>query len=104
MPSLRTLKILVAVMGVLLVGGVAALVIALAGRASRIGSTAAPFAAVPVEIPVEIPAGARIETIGTGTDRAVLDLVLSDGSRQLLVIELTTGRTLGRIPVRVSPP
>ena len=97
---LRTLKVLVVVMGVLILAGVAVLIVAIAGRLSqRGGPNGAEFDAAPIELPV----GARIEAIGTGPDRAVLDLLLADGSRQLVVIDLATGRRLGTIPLRAAP-
>ena len=98
---MRALKILVVVMGVMILAGVAALVVVIAGRVSRggAGKSAPPFAAAPIEL----PAGARIETISTGGDRLVIDLVLPDGNRRLVIIDIATGRTLGTIPLRTAP-
>jgi Family of unknown function (DUF6476) len=98
----RALKILVVVMGVMILAGFATLLVVIAGRMSRGAPEAAssqPFAASPIEL----PAGARIETIGAAGDRLVLDLVLPDGTRQLLIIDLATGRRLGAIPLRTAP-
>ena len=99
---MRALKILVVVMGVMILVGVAALIAIIAGRLSRGGSGTAsspPFAASPIEL----PAGARIEAMSVGTDRLVLDIVLPDGARQLVIIDLATGRRLGAIPLRTVP-
>jgi hypothetical protein len=99
---MRALKILVAVMGVMILAGFATLLVVIAGRLSRGALETAspqPFAASPIEL----PAGARIETIGAGSDRLVLDLVLADGNRQLIIIDLATGRRLGAIPLRSAP-
>ena len=99
---MAALKVLVVVMGVMLVAGVAVLIVAIAGRVSQKGASSAgpqPFAAPPVDI----PSGARIEAMSTGPDRLVLDLMLADGSRQLLVIDLASGRRLGTIPLRAAP-
>ena len=100
---MRGLKVLVVVMGVMLVAGVVGLIVVIAGRVSQrqscqsaITTSSPPFAAAPLDL----PAGARIETIGVGTDRLVIDVVLPDGSRQLLIIDLATGRRLGTIPLR----
>jgi hypothetical protein len=41
--------------------------------------------------------------MSTGPDRVVLDVVLADGNRQLLVIDLATGRRIGMIPLRTVP-
>jgi hypothetical protein len=93
---------LVIVMGVMLVVGTAALIVAIAGRVSQKAAntaTAPPFAATALEI----PPGSRIEAMSTGPDRLVLQVVLVDGSRELVVIDLATGRRLGTIPVRIAP-
>jgi len=102
---MRALKILVVVLGVLLVGGFVTLVVVIAGRvAQRQGSpTAAPAAGPPfAAAPIELPAGARIETIAVGPDRIVLHLALPDGNRELVIIDLTSGRRLGAIPLRTA--
>jgi hypothetical protein len=99
---MRALKILVAVMGVMILAGFATLLVVIAGRVSRGAPETAfsqPFAAAPIEV----PAGARIETIGAGSERLVLDLVLADGNRQLIIIDLSTGRRLGAIPLHTVP-
>jgi hypothetical protein len=95
----RALKILVVVMGVMIVAGLTILIVVIAGRLSRGGPVAAPFAAAPIEL----PAGARIETISVGGDRLVLDIVLPDGSRRLVIIDPATGRLLGTVPLRIAP-
>jgi hypothetical protein len=93
---MRTLKILVVAMGVLLVGGFAALVATIAVRMShRAPAPAVAFTA----LPVTLPAGAKIERLSAGPDRIVVDVSLSDGTEQLLVIDLQTGRLLGTIPL-----
>jgi uncharacterized protein DUF6476 len=98
----RALKILVVVMGVMILAGVATLVVVIAGRLSHGGPgtpSAPPFAAAPIEL----PKGARIETMSAGGDRLIIDLVLPDGNRQLVIIDLATGRTLGTVPLRTAP-
>ena len=37
------------------------------------------------------------------SDRLVLDILLPDGNRRLVIIELATGRPLGAIPLRTAP-
>ena len=97
---MRGLKILVIVMGVLLVAGVAGLVVALATRMShRPPAPAAAFSAPPIML----PHGSKIESMRVGADRIVLQIDLADGSVQLLVIDLATGRQLGTIPLREQP-
>jgi hypothetical protein len=41
--------------------------------------------------------------MAVGVDRLVIDVVLGDGTRQLLVLDLVTGRRLGTIPLRTTP-
>ena len=98
--TMRALKILVVVMGVMLVVGFAALVAGIAARVSRSGSS-------PVRVfaarPIDIPRGARIEAITAASDRLVLGLALPDGNRQLLVIDLTTGARLGTVELHPAP-
>jgi len=84
----------------MLIAGVAALVAAVAVRLSHRG--AAPPAAFTAP-PVGLPHGAKIEAISTGPDRIVLEILLSDGTRQLVVIDLASGRQLGTIPLHEGP-
>ena len=101
MPSLRALKLLVVVMGIMLVVGFAALVAGVAGRLSRgspANSTSVPLAAAPLDL----PAGARIETIGVGAERLVLAVMLPDGTRELIIVDIASGRRLGSIPLRTG--
>jgi hypothetical protein len=92
---MRGLIVAVVVMGLMIVAAVTVIV---ATMLHRIAAPAAPFTAAPLDL----PAGARIETIGVGADRLVLDVLLPDGNRQLLVIDTASGRRLGAIPVRLA--
>ena len=102
---MRALKILVVVMGVMLVGGFIALIISIAYMTKHrqatapAGRRAAPYIAPPIEL----PAGARIETMALGADRLVLDIITADGNREVLVLDLASGRRLGTIPLRTAP-
>jgi len=108
---MRALKILVAVMGVMLVVGFVALVVAVAERMSKKEPlrTAPPVAGQPVAgqpmaaAPIELPRGAHIDGMAVGPDRVVLDLGLADGEHRLLVIDMATGRTLVTIPLHSAP-
>jgi hypothetical protein len=97
---LRALKILVIVMGLMLVAGVVALVAALAVRIQHRGT---PPTAAFTAPPVFVPHGSKIETMTVGTDRIVLQVDLVDGSVELVVIDLGTGRELGIIPLKEQP-
>jgi hypothetical protein len=106
---MRALKILVIVLGVLLVGGFVTLVVLIAGRITQrqtapSSASSAPAASLPFAAsPIELPAGARIETIAVGSDRIVLNLALPDGNRELVIIDLVSGRRLGAVPLRTAP-
>jgi hypothetical protein len=93
---LRALKILVVVMGVMLVVGFAALIAAIAIRASH-RKPEPPAGHLVAESAIEIPRGARVEAMTTAPDRLILDFVLPDGERQILVIDLATGARVGVI-------
>ena len=96
---MRALKIVVIVMGVMLIGGFALLVAVIAGRLSRGGSVSRSFAATAIEIPRD----ARIGSMTAAADRLVLELVLPQGGRQLIVVDLATGARLGTIELRAAP-
>jgi hypothetical protein len=100
----RALRILVVVMGAMLVGGFIALIISIAYVAKHRQTTAPATAAAPYTAPaIDLPAGARIETMALGPDRLVLNIINPDGDRELLVLDLASGRRLGTIPLRVAP-
>jgi hypothetical protein len=99
---MRALKIIVVVMGVMLVGGFAALIIAIASRASHRASPTTASRAF-TGPPIEIPRGARIEAMTAGPDKLVLGLVMPDGGRELLIIDLATGARLGTIELHSTP-
>jgi hypothetical protein len=96
---MRALKILVGVMGAMILAGVAVLGATVAGRMTKSAPPAQAFTAPAIDI----PAGARVESMSTGADRVVLDLVFADGSRQLLIVDLASGRKLGTVPFRAAP-
>jgi len=99
---MRALKILVIVVGVMLVVGFAALFGVVAGRVSRGGPTPAAVREF-ASLPIDIPRGARIEAMTAGPDRVILALLLPDGGRQLVVIDLARGARLGTIELRPVP-
>jgi Family of unknown function (DUF6476) len=98
--NVRALKILVVAMAVLLVVGLAALVAIVAIRLSH--RPPAPFTAFTAP-PVTLPRGATIERMSTNADRIVLDVGLADGSVELVVIDLATGRLVSIFPLKEAP-
>jgi hypothetical protein len=98
---MRGLKTLVIVMGVLLVIGVAALVVAIAVRLSH--RAPRPIPAAFGAPPITLPRGAKIEMMSNGPEQIVLEVALADGSAELVVIDLLTGQLVGIIPLREAP-
>ncbi len=99
---LRALKIVVVVMGIMLVVGFAALIFVIAGRMSHRGASPLP-ARTTARTMIDIPRGARVEAMTTAPDRLFLDLVLPDGNRQIVIINLATGARAGSIELRPAP-
>jgi hypothetical protein len=96
---MRSLKILVVVMGIMLVGGFALLVAIVAGKLLRGGNIPRSFATTTIDF----PRGARLGAMTTGTDRLVLELMLPEGGHQLVIVDLATGTRLGTIELRAQP-
>jgi Family of unknown function (DUF6476) len=99
---MRALKVLVVAMAVIIIVGFTVVIAVIAGRLSRggaIASASRPF----THAAIEIPRDARIEAMTAGTDRLVLALVLPEGGRQLVVIDLATGARVGTIELRSAP-
>jgi hypothetical protein len=94
---MRALTTLVAVMAVLIVIATAAVVVGIAEKfgARHTGAVAGATIAV--------PRGARLEAVTSSDNRLILALLLADGSRQLLVIDLKAGRKLATIVLQPTP-
>jgi hypothetical protein len=91
--------------GLMIIAGALALALVVGGTvlvATVLHRLARPAPAI-ATAPLELPAGARIETMSLGGDRLVVDILLSDGTRRLVVIDLATGRQLGVIPLQTAP-
>ena len=96
---MRALKVLVVVMGIMLIGGFAVLLAAIIGRVPHRGSARhSSFATA-----IDIPRDARVEAMTTGSDRLVLDLLMPDNRRQLLIIDLSIGARVGIVELHPVP-
>jgi hypothetical protein len=99
-PMVRALKILVAVLGILLVGGIVALIAMLMTRGTPT-TTPRPSAALPhgsaYDVAIDVPAGARIVSAQPDGSRLVVILALPDGRQQILLLDLASGARLGTI-------
>jgi hypothetical protein len=98
--SMRALKILVGVMGVMLVGGTALLIAAIIDRA-RHRAPPVPVAAVPGHAfdhaAVALPPGARVLTTELAGDRILVRFANAAGGETLLLLDARTGARLGTI-------
>jgi hypothetical protein len=96
--SVRGLKVLVVVMGLMLVGGTAVLIAAIIARA---GNRAAEVRAPRFERAViELPEGARVLGTEAAGERLVVRIALAAGGEQLLLIDARNGERLGTIELR----
>jgi hypothetical protein len=102
---MRALKVLVVVMGMLLVGGTTALIVAVIERARQ--HLAEPAAAPPAppgrgfgRAVVDLPAGARVIAVEPAGERLVVRIGLAEGGEALILIDARTGAKLGTIELR----
>jgi Family of unknown function (DUF6476) len=98
---MRALKILVVVMGVLLVAGTIALVVAVVARVNR-PVTSSGLAAARASA-IELPAGSRIVATQASGDRLVVRIALADGGEELLVFDLASGARVATITLYAKP-
>jgi uncharacterized protein DUF6476 len=98
--SMRALKVMVVVMGVMLVGGTALLIAAIIARSSY---RAAEAGANRFERAViDLPEGARVLGAQAAGDRVVVRIALQAGGEQLLLIDARNGERLGTIELRTA--
>lgn len=100
---MRALKLLVIVMGVLLVGGTAALIAAIIDRAShRAGAPSSPGRGFDRAV-IDLPPGARVLDSTAADGRLVVRIGLAEGGEQLVLIDPASGARLGTIELRPAP-
>ena len=98
---MRALRLLVIVLGVLLVGGTLALVVAIIVRSPRPSESRPPDSAkLPYDSAIDLPAGAVIQSIQPAGDRVLLHLVLPSGRQQIVVLDASSGARRGTIELR----
>jgi len=94
---MRALKVLVVVMGVALVAGTVALVVAVMARVERRGGAAASMSARAEPLHSDLPAGSRIVGTELEGDRLVVHVALADGGEALYLFDARTGSALAVI-------
>jgi len=99
---LRTLKVVVIALGGIIIAGIAALVIMIAGR---FGATQKPMPAAQPYAPatVAIPHGAEVVDTQIEGERLVLTVRLENGDMRFVVVNLSTGKEIGSVDVREAP-
>jgi hypothetical protein len=102
---MRSLKVLVIVMGVLLVAGVIALGVAVRYRLNHPRQAPAPAAAIgpagaPSAMTLDLPQGARVVGAEASGDRLVVRVELAGGSEELIIVNLVTGAPIATVTLR----
>ena len=102
---MAALKAIVVIMGLMILAGLTLLGAIIAGRlAHRQPTTTAASAPAFAAPAIDLPAGATVERMTIAGDRLVLDMALPGGNRELILIDLGTGRRLGTIPLHMTAP
>jgi len=103
---MRGLRLLVIVLGVLLLGGTLALVVAIIVRVPHPSEsrsetrTSAASKAAPFTATLDLPAGAVIEAMQPVGERLAVRLTLPDGGQQIVVLDPGSGARIGTIELR----
>lgn len=98
---MAALKLLVVAMGVLLVGGVVVLAIAVADRANHPRPTTSAAATNrPLASTLDLPAGAHVVGAEASGDRLVVRVDLGGGGEELIVVNLATGAPISTVTLR----
>ena len=102
---MRSLKVLVIVLGLLLVAGIVALGFAVQYRLShpRPATGAAPAigpAGAPSATTLDLPPGARVVGAEASGDRLVVRIELAGGGEELVVVNLATGTPIATVTLR----
>jgi uncharacterized iron-regulated membrane protein len=103
---MRGLRLLVIVLGVLLLGGTLALVVAIIVRVPHPSESradprsAAPPRTGPFDTVLDLPAGAVVQSMRETGARLAVHLVLPDGSQQIVIVDPGSGARIGTIELR----
>ncbi len=98
--QVRLLKLAVVVMGLVLVGGLVALVSVIVYQATHLGTTGAATApAAGGQIDLPLPPGADVSQLALDGDRLAVQVEGPQG-REILVLDLKSGTVLARVRLR----
>lgn len=95
---MRSLKLLVIVLGILIVAAVATIVVTLANRSG--GSAGQGAGEKPWARVLDVPSGASIRDYRLDGDRLVIRLAIPGKPDELRILDLARGRPIGTITVK----
>jgi hypothetical protein len=92
---MRSLKLLVIVLGILIIAAVATIMVTLVNRAGGGASSDKPWAQT-----LEVPAGATIQDYRLDGDRLVIRLSVPGKPDELRILDLSRGRQIGAVTLK----
>jgi len=103
---MQALKALVIVLGVMIVAGIAVVGVTIYHRTTNPVNSPVPGSAEPGfgpgfgKVALELPPGSRIVEMTAEDDRLILRVGLADGGRQIIILDMATGKRLGTFELR----
>ncbi len=107
---MQVLKTLVIVLGVMIVAGITAIGVTIYHRATNLVNSPVPASTEPDirtglgpgfgRVALDLPPGSRVVEMTAEGDRLILRLRLADGGRQILILDMATGKRLGTFELR----
>ncbi|MCH7635775.1 MAG: hypothetical protein IIA36_13975 [Proteobacteria bacterium] len=111
---MQVLKTLVIVLGVMIVAGIAVIGVTIYHRATNLVNSPVPGSTEPAvrtgfgpgfgpgfgRVALDLPPGSRVVEMTAEGDRLILRLRLADGGRQILILDMATGKRLGTFELR----
>ncbi len=127
---MQALKTLIIVLGVMIVAGIAVIGVTIYHRTTNLVNSPVPDSPKPAAKPatepavrtglgagfgpgfgpgfgkvaLDLPPGSRVVEMTAEGDRLILRLRLADGGRQILILDMATGKRLGTFELRAGEP